>query len=345
MEVKINNKVVSDIRNITNGAFAPLKGFMNENDFYSVINNYKLSDESVWTLPIFLSLSKKIASKNKLGDKIFLVNGSFRASLNIEDIFIPDKLDLVKSIYGTNDINHPGVNGFINSEECFIGGSLEILTDNLPKFPDYEISPSITKEIIKNLGWKKIVGFHTRNPPHRAHEYLQRCALETSDGLFIQPVIGEKKDGDFCSKQIIDSYEWLVDNIYNKNRVILSALDTYSRYAGPREAVFTAQVRKNFGCTHFIVGRDHTGVGNYYGKYDSHNIFKKIGDIGIDLLYFDGPFYCQKCETITTERVCGHLEDRVEISGTYIRDCLSKGLTPSSHIIRPEIFGILKNNK
>ena len=218
--------------------------------------------------------------------------------------------------------------------------STDLIKKPESKFREYELTPEETRKIFNDRGWKTVVAFHTRNAPHRAHEFLQKAALELVDGLFIQPVIGRKKPGDYNAETILKCYKVLVDDFYPKNRVLLAALSTYSRYAGPREAIFTGLVRQNYGATHFIVGRDHTGVGNFYEKYAAHDLYKELlNELDFTPLFFHGPSYCKKCEWITTEKTCPHDDaDKIEVSGTKMRDLLRKGEKPPREFMRPEIY-------
>src|SRR2546422_4079115 len=290
-----------DVEQLLNGGFRPLRTFMNFENLDSVLKHLRLSTGEVWSIPILFPLPTE--NKVTVGTTLLLkFNDQNFALLTISNIFTYDKKTLIKYFYGTLSNNHPGVVRTKNSSNTFITGRLRRLQKLTKIMGIKALEPSETKKIIKNNKWHKVVGFHTRNPPHRAHEFLQKSTLENSDGILIHPVIGSKKKGDFNNNAIMESYKVYVKNYLPKNKVILTPLLTYSRYAGPREAIFTAIIRQNYGCTFFIVGRDHTGVKNFYGKYDSHKIFANFKDLGIKLLFFDEPYYCRKCNQITTSK-------------------------------------------
>jgi sulfate adenylyltransferase len=333
------------------GAFHPIKNFMTETEFFSVVKNMRLPSQEVFPLPIILDVNKDFAQKVINQEKINLKYlGKNVGEIIPESIFTCDKIDVAQEIYGTSDNDHPGVKRFYEMGDWFIGGKTTLLLTLDTDISKYELSPDETKKIFTSLGWEKIVGFQTRNVPHKAHEYLQRVALEHVDGLFLQPLVGQKKKGDYTANAIMEGYKKLISSFYPKKRVVMGILSTSMRYAGPREAVFHALVRRNYGCTHFIVGRDHAGVGKYYKKYEAHDLLKVYEkDLGINIMYLHGPYYCTICEGIVTEHTCPHYttssKDIIEISGTSIRKMLSGGLVPDSRFIRPEILGALKNIK
>ena len=345
----LNQNEIMDVEKIAIGVFSPLQGFLNQNDYLSVLNNKRLNNGTVWTLPIILALNKKEANKFNELEEIILndINNKPIALLKLKEKYDRNKDEEVIKIFGTNDKNHPGVLNTYEGGDIIFGGDVFLIQKPNSDFREYELTPEYTRCIFRERNWKTIVGFHTRNIPHKAHEYLQRNALEHVDGLFIHPVIGKKKPGDFKAETILKTYQYLINNFYPKERVLLAALSTYSRYAGPREAVFTALIRKNYGCTHFIVGGDHTGVGNYYGKYDSHKIFDEFSEdeIGINILRFRRPSYCKSCSSISTDKTCSHNEKhKIEISGTELRTMISKGIIPPKEFIRPEIIKLLDKN-
>lgn len=343
-KIKLNQDLIMDVEKIAIGAFSPLEGFMTRNDYLSVLNNKRLENNNIWTLPITLNISEEEAKKFKEGDEIALTDekNDIIAILKLEEKFKQNKKEEAKKVFGTIDKNHPGVNHTYNLPSIILGGKIDLIKRPYSKFKEFELTPEETREIFKQKGWKTVVAFHTRNPPHKAHEFIQKAALELVDGLFIHPVIGRKKPGDFEPEIILNCYKLLVDKFYPKNRVLLSALSTYSRYGGPREAIFTGLVRKNYGATHFAVGRDHTGVGDYYGKYDSHKIYKEFKDeLGITPIFFHGPKYCKICEWITTDKVCPHNdEQKIEISGTEIRNMIKNKIYPPKDFMRKEIAEI-----
>lgn len=339
ISLEIDQNIAMDIEQLTNGGFLPLKTFLNSEDLNSVLENMRLSNGKIWPIPIIFPKpnSQHITQNTTLLLKFM---GQNFAKLEVSEVFKFDINKLVKLFFGTDDITHPGVFETKKLSNVFITGNLSKfrkLSEILSMADTKE--PKEIKEIIIDKKWKKIVGFHTRNPPHRAHEFLQKSVLENSDGLLIHPVVGAKKKGDFSNNAIMNSYKIFVKKYLPTDRVILSPLLTYSRYAGPREAVFTAIVRRNYGCTHFIVGRDHTGVKNFYGKYDSQKIFTKLNDVGIKIICFNEPYFCKKCDTVTTIDYCNHDKlQHVEISGTIIREAIQNKTEISDIYIRKEVL-------
>ena len=324
---------------------------MTEVEFRSVVWDMRLPSNEVFPLPIILDVNQVFAQKATIHKQICLTYlGKNVGEIIPESIFTCNKKEVAIEVYGTSDRDHPGVNRFYEMGDWFIGGKTTLLLRLETDISKYELIPEETKKIFTTLGWKSIVGFQTRNVPHRAHEYLQRVALEHVDGLFIQPLVGQKKSGDYTGNAIMQGYKELVNSFYPQNKVVLGILSTSMRYAGPREAVFHALVRRNYGCTHFIVGRDHAGVGGYYEKYEAQELLKVFEeDLGIKIMYLHGPYYCTICEGIVTEHTCRHYECNpksiIEISGTSIRKMLDGGLVPDNRFIRPEILGALKNIK
>jgi len=342
-----------DVEKIVINSFHPLKGFMDREDLESVCEKMTLKDgKNVWTIPILLQISKDNFNQLSKNDEVLLIDKTDNnkiAILRVEDLFKLDKERIAKKIFGTTDINHPGVKKLYSKGDYAVGGEI-IKFLNHPNFPnkEFELTPAETKEVFSKRKWKKIVGFQTRNPPHRAHEYLQKLGIEIGDGLFINPIIGYKKKGDFDSKVILEAYKILIEHYFPKEKVLLSGLSTSMRYAGPREAVFHAIIRRNYGCTHFMVGRDHAGVGNFYDPYDAHRIFDNLPqDIGIEIIKFHDVFFCKKCEEMVSEKICPHSEEeiyKIKISMTKIREILKKGEYPSPNILRKEIAEFLVNN-
>lgn len=338
-----------ELQKIGVGAFAPLNGFMCEKDFFSVVNDLHLLDNQFFPLPIYLDISNEDAKRFAHISKVSLFfNGSMVGTIFPDSIFSCDKNSVAKKIFGTDDPLHPGVRQILSSRENFMGGRVELEPNGKTFLFADELSPKQTRAIFEERGWKTVAGFQTRNVPHRAHEYLQRIALEVCDGLFIQPLLGQKKVQDYTPEAIMRGYRILTDNFLPKNRVLLGVLSTAMRYAGPREALFHALIRRNYGCTHFIVGRDHAGIGNYYGKYEAQDLAKQYAKaIGIKILALSGPFHCKLCDGIVTERTCSHVAgDQVnsttEISGTIMRSLLRDNLEPKPELMRPEIVKGLK---
>ena len=336
---------------ISLGIFSPLNGFMNEKDFYSVSNFMRLSNGKIFPIPVVLSVYEDQYEKVKKYPVIRLFyNEDCVGEISQESVFRPNFPKILPKVFGTKDSNHPGYKMLSNAGNVCIGGAVKLTKRIVHPLSKYEVYPEIIKADIKRRNLKTIAGFQTRNVPHRAHEYLQRLALEKVDGLFIQPLIGRKKIGDFTPEAIMKSYQTLINDFLPQRKILLGALTTSMRYAGPREAVFHALIRKNYGCTHFIVGRDHAGVSGYYGKYDAHKLCKKIeSELGIKIIYMRGPFYCDKCGQVVTDRVCNHEKDKpkstFEISGTKIRAMLKGKEAVSEKYIRPEIVNSLSGVK
>lgn len=344
----LNRRQYLEFEKIGLGAFSPLKGFMNEADFSSVVQNMRLASGEPFPLPVVLDLDEDTADKIRSEDRVSLsFEGVNVGDLQIESFFTCDRSIVSQEIFGTDDNNHPGVDLFKKMGKIFVGGAVKLKERVSLDISEHELTPDETKAIFKERGWKTVVGFQTRNVPHRAHEYLQRVALETVDGLLIQPLIGRKKPGDYAPDAIMKGYRTLLEGFYPADRVVLGTLSTFMRYAGPREAIFHAIIRRNYGCTHFIVGRDHAGVGSYYGKYEAHELTRRFdGQLGIEVMRLHGPYYCAKCDGIVTEQTCPHHisapEYVTEISGTDMRSMLVEGTNPKPHLMRPEIISSLR---
>ncbi len=346
-KVKIDDSKYMDVEQIALGGYSPLEGFMGKEDFESVLDTMKLANGIIWPLPIILDVPQENAEKLSVGETIALVSelGEEVALLHLEEKFTFDKKEMCEKMYGTTDEKHPGVKMVHTFNPVLLEGKIDLIKRRETEYKEYELTPKQTRRLFEERGWAKVVGFHTRNVIHRSHEFIQMKALEEGrcDGLLVHPVIGKKKIGDFQAKFIINSYETMVKNFYPKNRVIFSTLATYSRYAGPREALFTALCRKNHGCSHFIVGRDHTGVGDYYHPKASHNIFDRFPEIGIIPIKFDKVFYSKRLEEHIHEKEGGkeakiiNENDQMEISGTQARKMFEQGLVPPEWFMRPEI--------
>lgn len=348
-KLEININLSEDIINISNGVFSPLEGFLHNNDLENVLNEKRLTDDTPWTIPVLLDFNKQDINEVKEGDTILLTNkeNGVLALLDVDEIFTYDKKTLAQTVYGTQDTTHPGVANVYNMKQLLLGGKITLLDSRTRKFDEYNLSPKETRILFKEKGWKEIVAFQTRNPPHIGHEYVQKTALTFVDGILINPIIGKKKSGDFRDEVILSSYETLIKHYYLKERAVMSILRTSMKYAGPREAIHHAIMRKNFGCTHFIVGRDHAGVGNYYGPYDAHDIFSEFPDLGIIPVFFRSFSRCTKCGSVVNDKICPHDQKyHINFSGKKIRELLQNGEIPSEDMMRKEVAEtILKFDK
>jgi sulfate adenylyltransferase len=341
--VQLSDRSISDLQMIAIGALSPLKGFMNEADYLSVVKQMRLSNGLPWSVPITLSVTEAVADTLKEGTLVRLDTpaGEFAGILELAEKYRYSKEEEALNVYRTDDLKHPGVQVIDKSGPVNLAGEVWLLERELDvRFPQYQIDPAKSRILFKEKGWKTIVGFQTRNPIHRAHEYIQKCALETVDGLFLHPLVGTTKDDDIPADVRMRCYEILLEKYYPKERVILAINPAAMRYAGPREAIFHALIRKNYGCTHFIVGRDHAGVGDYYGTYDAQHIFDEFepGELGIVPMKFEHAFYCTLTEQMATTKTSPSTpEQRVHLSGTKVREMLRAGKLPPPQFSRPEV--------
>ena len=340
-QIVLTKELAKEVQNIAHGVFSPLEGFLTRADYVSVLNKGRLVTGIPWTIPIVLDIS--LDSQVKEGNDVALVDEDRPiAILHVEDIYQYNKEELAQKVFDTTDIGHPGVAQVYSMKEFLIGGKIDLIDEPKIPFAEYYLKPQTTRLLFEKKGWKTVVGFQTRNIPHVGHEHLQKTALTFTDGLFINPVIGRKKQGDFKDELILKTYQALIDNYYPKDRVIMSILPMEMRYAGPREAIFHAIIRKNFGCTHFIVGRDHAGVGNYYPPYAAQEVFSEFPDLDITPLFFKSFFFCKKCLSVANEKTCPHSnQEHMEFSGTKIREMLFRKEVPPEELVRPEVSKII----
>ncbi|MEM2292173.1 MAG: sulfate adenylyltransferase [Nitrososphaerota archaeon] len=346
-QLKLNYDSVTELENIAHGIYSPLEGFLNQEDLLHVLHDMRLPNDVPWTIPIILDADPDDIPNVKGGDELALVyNEKPVAIIKIEEIYGWDKREYVNTVYKTEDINHPGVAKTLKRKELLIGGKIDLINHVHNPFERYTLWPVETRLLFLERGWKTIVGFQTRNVPHLGHEYIQKSALTFADGLFINPLIGWKIPGDFKDEVIIKSYEILLEHYYPRDSIVFAVLAMEMRYAGPREAIHHAIVRKNFGCTHFIVGRDHAGVGNFYKPYEAWEIFQEFPDLGITPLFIREAFYCKKCNGTVNDKICPHSNDvRIRISGTKLREMIKNGMKPPEEIMRPEVAEIILNFK
>lgn len=342
--VKLSKDCYDDLENIAHGIFSPLTGFMTKAELDSIIDNDRLPNGAVWTIPILLD--SIVDEKCNLGSELLLAYGGEPvAVLKVEDIFDfknDYKKEVAKHVFGTTEDKHPGVNFLYKLPEKLMGGEIKLIKEQKNPHSALTKTPAETRKIFEEKGWKTVVGFQTRNVPHLGHEFVQKASIVLVDGLFVNPLIGRKKAGDFLDDVILGAYEVLMENYYVKEKSYLAALKTRMRYGGPKEAIHHAIMRKNFGCTHFIVGRDHAGVGKYYGPYDAHEIFDEFPDLGITPIKFRAFSYCKRCYSVVSASQCPHPpEDHILFSGTKIRGLLNEKKIPEKLMMRPEVAAFM----
>jgi ATP sulfurylase/adenylyl-sulfate kinase len=345
--VTLDERAAADVENIAVGAFSPLKGFMTSKDYLRVVREMRLENGLVWSVPVTLAISAAEAESIRVGGELALrvPDGRVVAVMEVSDKFVPDKELEAREVYRTTEDKHPGVAYLKASGDVYVGGEIRVLERPLsPEFPSYHRDPAKTRELFESRGWATVVGFQTRNPIHRAHEYITKCALEICDGLLIHPLVGATKSDDIPAPVRMKCYEILLERYYPKDRAVLSVYPAAMRYGGPREAIFHALARKNYGCSHFIVGRDHAGVGSYYGTYDAQKIFEQFApsELGITPLTFENAFYSTAVGTMGTAKTApGDASTQISLSGTKVRDMLRAGQLPPPEFSRPEVAQIL----
>ncbi|MBE9109529.1 sulfate adenylyltransferase [Nodosilinea sp. LEGE 07298] len=341
--VTLDERAFSDLVMIAIGGFSPLQGFMSKADYDPVVTDMRLANGLPWAIPVTLSVSDAIAAPLQEGSLVRLddPSGRFVGVLELEEKYTYDKTHEVVNVYRTDDEKHPGVKVVYDQGEVNLAGPVWLLQrDPHPLFPTYQIDPAASRALFRDRNWKTVVGFQTRNPIHRAHEYIQKCALETVDGLFLHPLVGATKSDDIPADVRMRCYEIMVEHYFPQDRVILAINPSAMRYAGPREAIFHALIRKNYGCTHFIVGRDHAGVGDYYGTYDAQYIFDEFEptELGIVPMKFEHAFYCTRTGGMATSKTSPSTKDeRIHLSGTKVREMLRQGELPPPEFSRPEV--------
>ncbi|HEY1352717.1 MAG TPA: sulfate adenylyltransferase [Ktedonobacteraceae bacterium] len=342
----IGSRQLADLEMLATGAYSPLRGFLCRTDYLSVVNDMHLSNGLPWTIPVTLAVSAQQAASLQEGARVLLVDAGNtpQAVLTVQEIYPYDKHREASQVYRTQEEQHPGVSVLYRQGDMLLGGPVRVVALQEQSFARYRLTPTQARELFVRRGWRRVVGFQTRNPVHRAHEYIQKCALETVDGLYLHPLVGDTKQDDIPAEVRMRCYEVLLEHYYPARRVVLGVLPAAMRYAGPREAVFHALMRKNYGCSHFIVGRDHAGVGNYYGTYDAQSIFAEFdaAQLGITPMFFDHAFFCRACGSMASSKTCPHeAGEHITLSGTKVRQLLQAGQTPPPEFSRPEVAAVL----
>jgi sulfate adenylyltransferase len=339
--VTLTSRELSDLDMLACGALSPLEGFMGAEDYERVVQEMHLASGLPWALPVCLAVDER-----PQGERVALADESGRplAVLEVEEVFDYDKEREAERCFRTTDSAHPGVSRLYAQKPRYLAGRVTVFERAQPPFPELALDPAETRAIFAERGWRRVVGFQTRNPIHRAHEYLTKGALETVDGLLIHPLVGDTKSDDVPAETRVACYQILLESYYPSDRVVLSAFPAAMRYAGPREAIWHAICRKNYGCSHFIVGRDHAGVGDYYGTYDAQLIFDEFAphELDIEPMFFEHAFWCRACGQMATPKTCPHGgEDHVFLSGTKVRELLANGELPPKEFSRPEVAAVL----
>jgi sulfate adenylyltransferase len=339
--VALTSRELSDLDMLASGALSPLEGFMGQDDYESVLETMHLRNGLPWALPVCLAVDGP-----PLADRVALTDEAGRAVavLDVEGVFDYDKKREAELCYRTTETAHPGVARLEEQKQMYLAGKVTVFERATPPFPELALDPAETRALFAERGWKRVVGFQTRNPIHRAHEYLTKGALETVDGLLIHPLVGDTKSDDVPAATRVECYRVLLENYYPRDRVVLSAFPAAMRYAGPREAIWHAICRKNYGCSHFIVGRDHAGVGDYYGTYDAQLIFDEFDahELDIEPMFFEHAFWCRACGQMASAKTCPHGgDDHVFLSGTKVREMLGAGDLPPEEFSRPEVAEVL----
>ena len=340
--LQVGTRQLADLEMLATGAYSPLGGFMKQVDYLRVVNDMHLSNGLPWSIPITLSISSEQAATLSEGAPVALIDarGALQAVMVIDEKYRYDKQREASKVYRTLEEAHPGVKALYQQGDVLLGGPVRVVALQEQIFARYRYTPAQSRNLFAERGWKRVVGFQTRNPVHRAHEYIQKCALETVDGLYLHPLVGDTKEDDISAHLRMRCYEVLLEHYYPADRVILGVLPAAMRYAGPREAIFHAIMRKNYGCSHFIVGRDHAGVGNYYGTYDAQHIFAEFdaASLGITPMFFEHTFFCRVCDSMASSKTCPHGNDQhVALSGTKVRQMLQEGVMPPREFSRPEV--------
>jgi sulfate adenylyltransferase len=340
-QIALTSRELSDLDMLASGALSPLEGFMARHDYERVVDEMRLGNGLPWALPVCLAVDRE-----PNGDRAVLTDadGAPLAVLDVEQVYEYDKEREAERCFRTTDEAHPGVARLYEQKPLYLAGRVTVFERVEPPFPQLAFDPAQTRAAFAERGWRRVVGFQTRNPIHRAHEYLTKGALETVDGLLIHPLVGETKSDDVPATTRVECYEVLVENYYPSDRVLVSAFPAAMRYAGPREAIWHAICRKNYGCSHFIVGRDHAGVGDYYGTYDAQLIFDEFEshELDIEPMFFEHAFFCRACGQMATPKTCPHGgDDHVFLSGTKVRELLAEGKLPPAEFSRPEVAEVL----